>query len=395
MRKETPDFRLIVLAQSPPPLNKDAKEATLWTPFLRRGETIPIKVLAFRRDGCNGEIHLGVEGLPPGVVCSEGTVMADNASGLLFLSASENAENWSGPIRVIGKSKIAGEERVRDARAGSVTWNVPDYTIEPVRPRLIREMILAVSSAESAPVTLGPAENKVWEATVGGKCQIPLQLVRRGDFNENLKVKAMGVAGLDGLRELDIDGKTNFAALEIDLSQQKLSPGRYTFHLQAQTRGKYRDNPEAAKEADEAAKQAEKLAVDLTAQAKQTSDELAAASKTAEEAAAQARIAAEKLEVAKTAADATATSADMVAARETAEKEAEATAETAKSAVEAKAAAEKAARVASENVRDAEAKKTLAANRAKAADQRAKPRELTYTVYSVPITLLVKAEDKK
>src|SRR5207244_12889417 len=53
--------------QAPPPLNKDAKEATLWTPLLRRGETVPIKVLAFRRDNFDGEIQTSVKGLPRGV----------------------------------------------------------------------------------------------------------------------------------------------------------------------------------------------------------------------------------------------------------------------------------------------------------------------------------------
>jgi len=32
IRKETPDFRLVAVAQPPPSPNKDAKEALLWTP---------------------------------------------------------------------------------------------------------------------------------------------------------------------------------------------------------------------------------------------------------------------------------------------------------------------------------------------------------------------------
>ncbi|MBI4327460.1 MAG: hypothetical protein HY674_19680, partial [Chloroflexi bacterium] len=44
MRKAAPDFRLVALPQPPPPANKDAKVATVWIPFLRRGETLPIKV---------------------------------------------------------------------------------------------------------------------------------------------------------------------------------------------------------------------------------------------------------------------------------------------------------------------------------------------------------------
>src|SRR5438477_10306403 len=74
LRKETPDFRLVALPQAPPPANKDAKEATLWTPLLRRGETLLIKVVAFRRDSFNGEIQLSANGLPRGVTFGAGKI---------------------------------------------------------------------------------------------------------------------------------------------------------------------------------------------------------------------------------------------------------------------------------------------------------------------------------
>src|SRR6266567_9568396 len=91
VRKETPDFRLVALPQAPPPVNKDAKEAMLWTPLLRRGETVPIKVLAFRRDNFDGEIQLGVKGLPRGVTFAGGKIETNKNTGLLFLTAAEDA----------------------------------------------------------------------------------------------------------------------------------------------------------------------------------------------------------------------------------------------------------------------------------------------------------------
>src|SRR5438876_89312 len=129
-------------------------------------------------------------------------------------------------------------KRVREARAGTISWTVPDYNSEAVRPRLMRELFLTVSGAESAPITIEPAENRIWEAVAGTKLQIPLKVTRRGEFNETLKLKAAGVSGLDGLKELDVDSKTNAVTLEIDPGQQKLSTGSYTFYLQAQTKGK-------------------------------------------------------------------------------------------------------------------------------------------------------------
>jgi len=189
IRKEAPDFRLVAMPQAPPPVNKDAKEAPLWTLFLRRGETLPIKVLAFRRDNFNGEIELHAEGLPPGVICAAAKIETNKNSALVFLTASDNTNDWSGPIRIVGEGKAGDSALVREARAGSITWTVPDYNNEAVRPRLVRELFLAVSGVESAPIAIETAERKVWETTVGGKLQIPLKLARNGEFNENLKLK--------------------------------------------------------------------------------------------------------------------------------------------------------------------------------------------------------------
>ncbi len=259
----------------------------------------------------------------------------------------------------------------------------------------MRELFLTVSGAESAPITIEPTENRIWEAVAGTKLQIPLKVTRRGEFNETLKLKATGVAGLDGLKELAVDNKTNAAALEIDLGQQKLSAGAYTFYLQAQTKGKYRNNPEAAKEADEASKQADKLAVDLAAESKKAADMAVAATKTAEETATQSKAAAAESAAARSAAEKSPADAELIAARDAAENESEAAVEKEQLAAEAKTAADKAAEEALAKVTEAESKKTAAANRAKAANERAKPRDVTITVYSVPISLQVKADEKK
>src|SRR5207248_1567830 len=94
IRKAAPDFRLVAVAQPPPSPNKDAKEALLWTPLLRRGETMPIKVMAFRRDNFNGDIELKIENLPPGVTCNEAKIEKDKSTAMLMLTAAENAAGW-------------------------------------------------------------------------------------------------------------------------------------------------------------------------------------------------------------------------------------------------------------------------------------------------------------
>src|SRR2546426_5983922 len=127
IRKQAPDFRLVAVAQPPPSPNKDAKEALLWTPLLRRGETMPLKVMGFRRDNFNGDIELKVENLPAGVTCNEAKIEKDQSSPMLMLTATENAAGWVGPVKIVGKAKIGEAELAREARGATLNWTVSDY----------------------------------------------------------------------------------------------------------------------------------------------------------------------------------------------------------------------------------------------------------------------------
>ncbi|MEK7678513.1 MAG: hypothetical protein AAB676_22015 [Verrucomicrobiota bacterium] len=389
IRKATPDFRLVALPLPPPPINKDAKVATVWTPFLRWGETLPIKVIAFRRDDFSGEIRLSIEGLPLGVICSDGRIETGQNAGVLLLTAAETAAPWTGAVKVVGKARIGGTEVAREARGGTVTWNVADYTVEPIQSRLTSEFVLGVSGHESAPLLIAPGESKVWETSLAGKLPVPVKLVRRGDFNAGVKLKPAGLAALESMKEIDVDGKATNATLEFDLTQLKIPVGLHSFFLQAETQGKYRNNPEAAQATEDAAKQAEKAASELAAEAKKAADALATAAKAAGEAEALAKAAADKLAAAKTAAEKTSGNAELTAAQTAAEKEAGAALEKAQAAATAKAAAEKAANDLAAQAKEAEARKAATAQLAKEATEKAKPRDVAIVAYSTPFQLKI------
>jgi len=399
LRKETPDFRLAAAPQAPPPANKDKKEALAWTLFLRRGETAPIKVLALRRDNFEGVIQLSVEGLPAGVKADDARIESGKNSAMLLLTATDDCTNWVGALRIVGKSSAADRELVREAAVGTVTWSVDDYNNEAVRSRIAREFYVAVSGGEPAPISLAAAEDKIWETSVAGKLQIPLTVVRRGgsnDFKAALKLKPSGVSPLEAAKEVDVDAKTNRAALELDLSQQKIAAGTYTFYLQGQTAGKYSKltpaQSKAAEAAEEESKQAEKLANDLSAESKKAEENFAAATKVAQEAAAPAKAAAEKLASARSALEKEPASEALISEVKTAEKESADADAKLKGATEAKEAAEKKVAEASSNAKEAGIKKAEAAKRAKEAKdlvQKNPPKDVTLTVYSAPITLKV------
>jgi hypothetical protein len=350
---------------------------------------------------------------------------------MLMLTAAENAAGWVGPVKIVGKAKIGEAEVAREARGGAVNWTVSDYNTEAIQSRLSRDFVLAVSGAESAPISIEPSEGKLWEASEAGKLKISISITRRAEFNANLKLKALGLNALDKLKEIEVDGKATNATVEIDLKEHKIPAGTHSFYLQTQTPGKYRNNPEAAKAAEEALKQAEKLVADLAAElkkapevkqaaiktatdsaakAKAASEAVAGSAKAAAEVEALAKAAAEKLTAAKTALEAKPDDHELLAAKEAAAKAAEEADSKSKAALEAKAVAEKAAteaqtkakadaeaQLAAEKaeaeapgkLKEAEKKKELAANRAKETAKTAEPRDVTLTVYSAPINLKI------
>jgi hypothetical protein len=246
--------------------------------LLRSGEIRPIKVLVLRRDNFEGEIDLTVEGLPPGVHATPAKVESGQSSASLFLSATDGMTDWAGPIRLVGRAKLAGTDSVRVARSASVVWDVNDSGTEPIESHLVESLFLSTTAKESIPATLLVKETAAFEMTAGAKLQIPFQLLARSELVGTIKVRAAGSSALETAKEFEINAKTNQASLELDLSQQKLTPGVHAVYLIARAQAKYRRLPvdqvqvaEAELKKDELAlQQAEKTAADLKAAANKT-----------------------------------------------------------------------------------------------------------------------------
>jgi hypothetical protein len=240
IRKETPDFRLVALTEQPPQ-KKDDRSAGPRGLLLRAGETAAVKVLAIRRDGFNGAIELTAENLPEGVKCVPTRIDAGKTDGLLLLTVGEKPVKASAAFRVIGQSKVGDVEMRREASGGAVVWNVADFNADAVNSRLTADFLLAVNGAESTPIRIEAAEDKVWQAKAGEQLQIPLRITRSAEFKEPLKLKAAGVAAIDAMKEIDADAKAATVTATLDMKALKLPAGESTIFFSAQTKGKYRN----------------------------------------------------------------------------------------------------------------------------------------------------------
>lgn len=387
VRRETPDFRLAAMAVAPK-YKADAKDIPIGIPLLRRGETIAVRVMAFRRDGFNGDIELSLPDPPPGLRFEGDRIESGKSTDYILLTATEDAPAFAGPIRLVGKAKVGDKELVRVARGGTMRFSVGSTDSERAESRVTGEFTLAISDHESAPITVA-AEKKTWEAAANAKLDIPLRVTRRGDFNAAFKLKPLAPGAQDSLKEFDVDAKATNITLKLDLAALKLAPGSYVVSAQGITTGKYRNNPEAAAAADKAAKEAEKLAKELVASAKTASEEFDKAGKAAADAEAAAKSAAEKLASAKGAAEKSPEDEKAKSALAAAQKASEEAGTKAKATTEAKGVAEKSKQAAEAKSKDAQARKDESAKRAKELNDKAKPRDVSYQVTAAPITIKV------
>lgn len=388
IRREAPDFRLAAL-NVVPKYKTDAKNLDIGVPVLRRGETMALRVMAFRRDGFGGDITLALENPPQGLTLEKASIAPGKNAETIYLTAAEDAPDFAGPVRLVGKAKLGERELVREVRGGTVVFNVGNYDAERPESRLTREFALGITSKETAPLSILAAERKTWEAPANGKLEIPLKIIRRGEFNAKLKLKPVGPGTAEALKEFEMDEKATNAMLKLDLAALKLAAGEFQFVVQTQTAGKYRNNPEAAAFAEAALKEAEKAAGELDAAAKKAREEFEKASKAVEPAEAAAKLASEKAASAKVALEKALADEKLIAEKTAAETAAKEAAEKVKAATDARAAAEKAKAEAEKKSKDAQARKEQAAKRSKDATEKAKPRDLTVQVYSTPIAVRV------
>ena len=346
IHREAPDFRLVAMPEGAVAIAN--QPVPMPTGFLRRGEVLPLKVMAFRRDGFNEPIALSITGLPDHITASKAVIASGQNSAYLMLKAKDDAPTWTGPIRLTGKSTVGGKPVTRAARNAGVSSIVYNSQTKRsnVRARLTSMLQLQVTSEEVIPVAFAPKENKVYEQSRFGQLKVPFTVKHDSGFKGiDKKVKLLGHSVLSKFKDVTFAKNKDEATLDLNLNTYKLPEGEHVLYLRTQVKGKYSRVTKAQTDATAAEqKKADAAAVEADKVAKAAAAELVALNKNKEVATAEAKAAGKK-------------KSDEAAARK-------------KTADTAKAAAAK-------KVKD------LAAA--------AKPKDITATFYSMPFTVNVAA----
>lgn len=268
IRKAQPDFALVGWALHMNLRNGD-RNALSKPIALRGGATMPIEVVAVRRDGFNGEIELAMDQLPAGVSATGLTIPAGQSRGIVLITADESAPRGLASARFIGRAEIDGEKVERRCHLASMKWPVKDANREIPSPRLLSDVPVSVCDSELAPITIAPAESKTYEVVEGGTLTIPLKHTRRCDFSgANISLKTYG-PGFERNSAFDAPLNESGSTATIDLAKLKTKPGEYHIAFYGSAVAKYRYHPEAVEFAKLALDAARKRATELAETIKQ------------------------------------------------------------------------------------------------------------------------------
>lgn len=265
IRKAAPDFALVGWGLHMNLRNGD-RNALSKPIALRAGATMAIEVVVVRRDGFDGEIELYMENLPQGVTAAGLKIPKGKSSGIMLVSATDSAPRGLTSATFLGQATINGKTVTRPCRMASMQWPVKNAWSEVPSPRLLADVPVSVSNSELAPITIAPAEDKVWEVTAGEKLTIPLVHKRRSDFSgANITLKTYG-AGFQRVPAFDAPLTADSSKAVLDLAKLKTPPGEYQIAFYGYAVAKYRENLEAVasakSELERAQQEADVLAVE-------------------------------------------------------------------------------------------------------------------------------------
>lgn len=275
VRRAQPDFTVAAWALHMNLRNGD-RNALSKPIALRNGRTMAFEVVTVRRDGFEGEIQLGVEGLPKGMSARGFAIPAKKNRGILTVSAADNAPRSLGTATIFATAKIGDQEVRRPVRLASMKWPVTNARNDIPAPRLFADAPVSVGGAEGSPITIRAREDKVFEARKGAKLTIPLQLVRRGEFSgANISLKAFG----SGFEKCAFDAplKADQHDAELDLAALRIPEGEHTIAFYGRAVAKYKYNEAALILAEAEKARAEADAKKIAAKAKKLTDAAKAA----------------------------------------------------------------------------------------------------------------------
>lgn len=223
----------------------NANEIKVFSPVLRKSDTLLIDVRVKRIEGFAGPVTVTVEGLPAGVTCAGVELSASQTVASLVLNSTAEAKAWQGNIRIIGSAQLGDEQVQVEAKYAAVTWGTANKTQTPAYFQSLSSCFLSVIDIEDGAAVVSVGDGAVLETSRGGKIEIPVTLARGAGFDGDLKLVATNVAAEVKPADITIKKDVNELNLVIELKNAKAKAGLYTYYLRGDAKVKRTRNADA------------------------------------------------------------------------------------------------------------------------------------------------------
>ncbi|MBT4691808.1 MAG: hypothetical protein HOB73_00505, partial [Planctomycetaceae bacterium] len=243
IRPENPKF--VLTADLKQIKTANANEVKLFSPILRKSDTLLINVRVQRAEGFSEAINVTIEGLPAGVTCAGAEISASQAAASLVLKSAADVKAWHGNIRIIGSAKTSDEELKVESKYAAVSWGTANKTQTPAFFQRLSTCWLSVIDIEDGAAVVSVGDGAVLETSRGGKLEVPVTVARGAGFEGDLKLVATNVAAEVKPADLTFKADSNEQNLVIDLKNAKAKAGLYTYYLRGDGKVKRTRNGDA------------------------------------------------------------------------------------------------------------------------------------------------------
>jgi hypothetical protein len=218
---------------------------------LFRGGSETIRLFAIRRDGFAGAITVTAENLPEGVTAAPIVIAPTQTQNDLVLVASADAVPAAGDpniasmnvneIRIVGRS----DDSALTASANFMVLNQSrDGWRDTVQSRLTSPYVMAVSTAETSPISIAWGDPAVVDVKKGETLALVAKLTRREGGAEPVVLRPRDLPAGATAPEITIPADQTEGTLQIQIPAAVAS-GTYSLSVQAQTNIKFKPNPQS------------------------------------------------------------------------------------------------------------------------------------------------------
>lgn len=243
IRNPVHDFALLATTEQPLPTGRTGYSVT---PHLRAGARWGVRVIAPRQDGFADDIVVTAEDLPSGVSASPLTLYGEVDEGYLVLAADDTVKDWSGDIKIIGRSTIDGKQVARTARFNTIVWGHIFADSIRVRSRPTTHVPLSTNGHEQAPFVFDASGSHELTVKEGETLEVPVEVIDNRTRTGGVTIEPYGIYGMHRRPpSLAMTEDATSGTLKISFKKNgnfDVRPGKYSFVLHATGTAKYRHN---------------------------------------------------------------------------------------------------------------------------------------------------------